>query len=363
MAIAASGAVSFSDLRTEFVGGSSAISLSDLYRGGSNILSNAGDNPSTNLAASVPTSGAIDIQDFYSTTKGFKNTVSNSTTNVDADALFGDDYDVNYPKIIDINSGVTIGGSGDDAIDIPSGLAGTLTINNAGNILGAGGAAGAAGGNGINCASSGVTINNTGLLAGGGGGGGNGGDGGAGEVNNTADWSGREPAASWTNGSASVGYYWNIGSYHVLISGGTTTIMWGSNIGSASGSPSFVRIGNNEYHRGPHRGSSKYEIYRQAKTATSAGAGGAGGVGQGYNQTNASGSNGSAGGTGAGTGGVGGAGSTYAVAGVAGSSGANGNSYSSGTGSAGNAGGAAGAAVTGTSVTMNNTGTIHGAVA
>ena len=93
------------------------------------------------------------------------------------------------------------------------------------------------------------------------------------------------------------------------------------------------------------------------------GSGGAGGVGQGYSQTNASGSSGSAGGTGAGTGGTGGAGSTYAVAGVAGSTGANGNSYSSGTGAAGGAGGAAGAAVSGTSVTMNNTGTIHGAVA
>ena len=64
MAIAASGTVSFSDLRTEFVGGSSAISLGDLYRGGSNILAKAGDNPSVNLAASVPTSGTIDIGDF-----------------------------------------------------------------------------------------------------------------------------------------------------------------------------------------------------------------------------------------------------------------------------------------------------------
>jgi len=174
MAIAASGAVSFSDLRAEFVGGSSAISFSDLYRGGSNILSKSGDNPAVNMAASVPTSGIIDVQDFYSTAKAFKNTVSSSTTNVDADALFGGDYDTDYPKVVDINSGVTIGGSGDEAIDIPSGLAGGLTINNAGTVIGSGGAsAGAAGGHAINCATSGVTINNTGQISGGGGAGAN----------------------------------------------------------------------------------------------------------------------------------------------------------------------------------------------
>ena len=60
MAIPSSGqSLSFSALRTEFVGGSSAISLGDLYRGGSNILKKAGDNQATNLAASVATSGAI----------------------------------------------------------------------------------------------------------------------------------------------------------------------------------------------------------------------------------------------------------------------------------------------------------------
>ena len=202
MAIAASGAVSFSDLRTEFVGGSSAISFSDLYRGGSNILSKAGDNPAVNMAASVPTSGLIDMQDFYSTAKAFKNTISSSTTNVDADALFGDDYDVAYPKIIDINSGVTIGGSGDEAIDIPSGLASTLTINNAGTVIGFGGAAGGgAGGSAINCASSGVTINNSGLLAGGGGGGGAGGSGGVGgngtSTTTTVSTRNSYPSSTW----------------------------------------------------------------------------------------------------------------------------------------------------------------------
>ena len=54
MAIAASGAVSLSDLeiitRVELL----LISYSDLYRGGSNIRSKAGNNTGVNLAASVP---------------------------------------------------------------------------------------------------------------------------------------------------------------------------------------------------------------------------------------------------------------------------------------------------------------------
>jgi hypothetical protein len=109
------------------------------------------------------------------------------------------------PKRITIPSGVTIGGTGGTAaLTIASNMAGTLTIDNAGSVLGTGGASnGGAGGNAITNAASNVTINNTNLIAGGGGGGGQGGAGGAGEVNNTAAWSGREPAASWTNGSAS----------------------------------------------------------------------------------------------------------------------------------------------------------------
>lgn len=343
MTIAASGAVSFSDLRTEFVGGSSAISFSDLYRGGSNILSKAGDNPATNLAASVPTSGTIDLQDFYSTAKGFKNTVSSSTTNIDANALFGDDYDVNYPKIIDINSGVTVGGSSDEAIDIPSGLAGTLVINNAGNVLGFGGAAGGgAGGAAINCASSGVTINNSGLLAGGGGGGGGGGVGGNGTSSTTT-----------TTNAAQCGY--NVWCR-------STRYFWYGSLNPTQGAGGCTYYGGGTINYCGYCNTDGYRIYRACVTTTNTtgGAGGSGGVGQGYNVTNASGASGASGGTNAGTGGTGGAGATYGTAGSTGSTGANGNSTN---GSAGSSGGAAGAAVTGTSVTMNNSGTLAGAVA
>ena len=66
MAIPSSGqSVSFSALRTEFVGGSSAIGLGDLYRGGSNIRKKAANSQAVNLAASLPTAGALDVSDFY----------------------------------------------------------------------------------------------------------------------------------------------------------------------------------------------------------------------------------------------------------------------------------------------------------
>jgi len=353
MSIAASGAVSFADLRTEFVGGSSAISMDDLYRGGSNILNKAGDNPATNLAASVPTSGVIDMQDFYSTAKGFKNTISSSTTNVDTDALFGDDYDLNYPKIVDINSGVTVGGVSDDAIDIPSGLAGSLTINNAGTVIGFGGAsAGAAGGNAINCAVSGVVINNTGQISGGGGAGNVGGTGG--------------------NGSYTTSTYTDSGfvfssNYKYWFMGSSSNPVWnGVTVGYNKSSP--YTTGGFTYTRGTRQiGYDNYDLHKIRRTgnvvttnSSTGGSGGSFGVGAGYNQTATNGGSGSSGGTNAGTGGSGSNGAALGTAAATSSAGANGNVSN---GSAGLAGGAAGAAVSGTTVTMNNTGTLNGAVA
>lgn len=369
MAIAASGAVSFSDLRTEYKGGSSAISYSDLYRGGANIKAKEGDNPATNLAASVPTSGVIDLADFHGTAKGFKATVSSSTTNVDINTLFGGDYDTNYPKVVDINSGVTIGGSGDDAIDIPSGLAGSLIINNAGTVIGFGGAsAGAAGGHAINCATSGVVINNSGQISGGGGAGGTGGTGGSGG-SGTYSTSSSSSSTSFSSSN----YYWR-----------WTAGRWGSTSWSHSGGSTSTSYGGATYSRGAYQyeigdSGAYWAVTRTVSTTTnhstsggSGGSGGAGGVGQGYNQSAASGSGGSGGASGGtnagsgGTGGTGGAGSAYGTAGGTGSTGntgGNGNVGSGSGGSSGSSGGAAGAAVTGTSVTMNNTGTLHGAVA
>lgn len=60
MTIAASGAISFSDLQTEF-GGSNPISLNEYYVGGSNVPSGIGGfNPN-----SIPSSGTISMSQFY----------------------------------------------------------------------------------------------------------------------------------------------------------------------------------------------------------------------------------------------------------------------------------------------------------
>lgn len=370
MAIAASGSVSFSDLRSEFVGGSAAVSYSDLYRGGSNIRVKAGNNTSVNLAASVPTSGTINFTNFRSQAKGFRFTYTTTSTDQDADTLFGSDYAVNYPKEIVINIGVTIGGVSDDALDIPSGLAGTLVVNNNGSIIGKGGASnGGAGGNAINNAASNVTINNAGSLLAGGGGGGLGGVGGNGNYSSTSTVVGGTCQSTG-------GQIFEYDIYQFGVCGGNRWILiwaaygYGSGYTMPGGAPPQTFGGAtwsnhsfcSTYESGDGCFISAYRGQRVATStvATTGGASGSGGVGQGYTQTNASGASGASGGTNAGTGGTGGAGATYGNAGSTGATGANGNVSN---GSGGSSGGAAGAAVTGTSVTMNNTGTLHGAVA
>jgi hypothetical protein len=59
MALQSSGAISLSDIQTEF-GGSNPTSLSEYYRGGSNVINASVNN-------SIPTSGAISLTDFYGT--------------------------------------------------------------------------------------------------------------------------------------------------------------------------------------------------------------------------------------------------------------------------------------------------------
>lgn len=131
MALQASGAITFANLRTEYVGGSAAISLGDLYRGGSNIRANASNNNSTNLSAQVPASGAIAMNQFYSQEKGFKATESTNRTNKDASDYFGDDYAVDYPKTLVVSSTITNNNLNGVALNFPSTLDGSmkLTVN------------------------------------------------------------------------------------------------------------------------------------------------------------------------------------------------------------------------------------------
>lgn len=182
MALTGSGAISFANIRDEFSPGSNtSVSLSDYYRQGSKIRAKAGDNNATHLASGVPTSGALALSDYYGTGIGFQFTISSDATNQNLSTIFGDDYDLDYPKLVVINSGVTVGGTSTStpAINVPSGGAGTITITNGGNIYGKGGAAGAVGGDAIVAATACNVINN-GNIKSGGGGGGNGGAGGSG---------------------------------------------------------------------------------------------------------------------------------------------------------------------------------------
>jgi len=342
MPVPSSGQIRISDLVAEF-GGDAPHALSEYYRGGARVPSN-----NTN----IPTSGQFRMSNGYGAVNEIA-IAATSGTNVDLSSLFGGNWTSTVPKRLTIGSGVTIGGTGSSAaIIIPSNMAGTLEIDNGGNILGFGGAAnGGAGGNAISNSASGVTINNTGLLAGGGGGGGSGGTGGGGSYTNTTinyQYSQNQPLYLWQ-------HYWEQGSSRGHWNG--TQVFYR---GSSNSSPYLG------YYKGSFQGStSSTERYKIGKASsstvnTNGGGGGSGGVGQGYNQTNTSGASGAAGGTNAGTGGTGATGAAYGTAGSTGATGANGNRTN---GSGGSSGGAAGAAVTGTSVSMNNTGTLYGAVA
>jgi len=186
MTITASGAISASDIRTEFVGGSSAIDISSFYRGANtNVKSNASNNTATNLAAGVPTSGAISFNNFYSQAKGWKKTFSSNTTQQSGTSIFGDDYAVDYPKQVVVNSSVNLysTSSGTPALDFASGGSGSITVTNSGNIYGQGGSASQDGGTAINAAVAVTVVNNSSAnIKGGGGGGGSGGVGGIGSA-------------------------------------------------------------------------------------------------------------------------------------------------------------------------------------
>ena len=196
MTLQSSGAISLSDIRDEYNNGSSApILLNDYYRGGSLVRANASNNTATNLSADVPTSAnssPLSINDFYGQKRAFRKTYASTATDQSGVGVFGDDFAVNYPKEIVINSSQTVGATSTSApaLKIDSTGAGTITITNNGSIEGAGGAAGAAGGNALQVDGSvAVTLVNNGTIKAGGGGGGTGGTGGNGVFTANATFS------------------------------------------------------------------------------------------------------------------------------------------------------------------------------
>ena len=175
MALQSSGAISIANIATEF-GGSQPHALNEYYRGGAHVTAN-----NTN----VPTSGQIDLADFYGAVKQSSVTISSNNTNLNVHTgVFGGDFTSSIPKLLIINSGVELGATSlsNYALQVPSGMGGTLNIQNAGTISGAGGdgsssGSGGDGGTALFIASSNVTVTNTGTIRGGGGGGGRGADG------------------------------------------------------------------------------------------------------------------------------------------------------------------------------------------
>ena len=71
-------------------------------------------------------------------------TVTSNTTNLNVQTLFGSDFTADSCKNLIINNGVSIGGTDLflPALDIPSGMGGSMKIINNGSILGAGGKGG-----------------------------------------------------------------------------------------------------------------------------------------------------------------------------------------------------------------------------
>lgn len=357
MAVAASGAVSFSDLRTEF-SGAGAISFSNFYRGGTLIKGNATNNTATNLAASVPASGTINFTNFRGAARGWRKTYSSGAENQSASAIFGTDYGVDYPKEIVINSGVTLGATStsDEALEISTGGVGSITITNNGTIIGKGGASDAVGGDAFEAFVACIFVNN-GFVYGGGGGGANGGAGGGGSYSSSS--------TQFIGNTQGRSYYQNDNQCASGNGYGTDSFRYAYECGQMGTLTCVCKFGGGAYGSGYSWGNYgvNCNCYRNVSstTNTNGGSGGSGGQGAGYNQNVQSGSNGSNGGTNAGAGGAGGTGGGFGASGSNGNSGNNGNRTS---GSGGGSGKAAGKHIRGLSfVTFTNNGTVAGGTA
>jgi len=317
MALPSSGTISLNDIQTEF-GGTNPISMSEYYRGGSFVTDNN---------TSVPTSGTIDMGDFYGAVKLFSFTISTDTQEANLSTLAtAAGWNGTDPVSATISSGVylwsddtSVGG-----LTIPSSMNGLVTITNNGYIIGRGGDAGGNdGGPALVNNATGVTLTNASgaYIAGGGGGGGN----------------------SVSGGGAG---------------GGNAISQYGTRYGGAIGQAGQVgNGGGNAYHGGSggnfRNNSSSDYIYP---------------IGSGGGRILSS--DGALGGGKCDTGTYGYGGGAGGVGGEAGSQGCNnGTGGGGGWGAAGgnggsSAGGAGGAAISGTAIaTYTNNGTVYGSVA
>lgn len=335
MACPASGKITIQDLVNEF-GGTAPHQITEYYRNGSLVPGN-----NTN----VPESGQISLTQFYSAVNEILHTHSDGDTHADLATIFGSNWASTVPKRVVVPSGVTVGGTSTHAMNVPSGMGGTLNIVVAGNVHGHGGAAnGGNGGNAINCVqTTGVTITlNGGTLKGGGGGGGAGGAGGTGGNGGAGGQGGQ---GRYTGTGSTV--YFHSAQYQrqqyataaCNISNPpnyTGTAYYGHQVGTGYDHPQWIGYCQSYFYTTGGAGGAG------GTSGGAGGAGGAGAVGQGYNQSAGSGSAGAAGASASGTGASGAAGGTSAgTGGTGGTAGAGGQG---GTGGNGGAFGAAGVA-------------------
>ena len=357
--------LAISEIVTEFgdsAGGSD--SMSEYYRGGDNVNDVSSNN-------NIPTSGAIDIGDFY----GAGNAVSvaaSAGTNVDVAPLFAspDTFTNAVSKILTIAAPIQIVGN-NIALTVPTNMAGTLDIQNAGNIIGSRGNAGngGSGGNGgnanaggaaISVQSNGVTLNNSGTVSGGGGGGG-GGAAGAAAVNTVnfgaANYSGSYPnGRGWNQNWGPLGAAQSPSAFYDGViygpAGNTNTTQLSQSSPPGSGTINRGNPLGDGSPVDPH--TKRYRIASGSYTSsTPGGNGGAGGNGYGWDGssivTAQSGSAGSS--PGGAAGGAGGG------AGAAGSDGSNSPAFSGGSGGAGGNSITSPGAV---NYSVTNSGTING---
>jgi|LakMenE01Jun11ns_1017448.scaffolds.fasta_scaffold9920906_3 hypothetical protein len=261
-------------------------------------------------------------------------------------------------KRVIINPGVIVGSSSASpfnyALTIPTGLGGTLRVENYGSIQGAGGLPN--GGNGGNAifAGSPVTFDNQGTIYAGGGAGGLGGTGGLGVydcsytaylgasnvcVNILFDENGNVWPGAQGSADLSCSRQFGSGSYCTIGFPNATTL--------CIIQPIFLYYKCNNCYR-----------FISQLCYTGGGAGGAGGLGQGFNQNLTGGSGGGGGGINAGTGGTGGTGGNWGEVGGNGFPGSNGN-YTVGSG--GGSGGLPGYYIVNSGlVTWTNLGAVAG---
>ena len=175
MALQTSGAISLSEVQSEFTG-SNPISLSEYYRSGAYVPSGA---------TAIPASGAIGISDFYGASNQFAFSITSTQTNANIRTLaIAAGWDQSTPVVANVNAGVTLHSNSTStggavvSGSFPSGV----TIVNSGNITGQGGSGGQAGGMALQITTSDTVkiTNNSGAFIAGGGGGGSGSQGGGG---------------------------------------------------------------------------------------------------------------------------------------------------------------------------------------